>query len=190
MVVSIVHGLVIWVWRDSFEVLPTLEAADTVVAVEIVRPPVVDPTPPQLTAKQDQVVPIDKPARRVEDTSFSRPVSVPPPANDAFDEPTLDLSGRYADDSSATAKVLGPRQITSGLEFRPEFSEAVQKRRAEQAHQHDLSDARIARLGLDVETYNLVDSGNGHLKTEQGCFERRSGVVGIFATAPAESAIG
>lgn len=101
-----------------------------------------------------------------------------PSANEVLDEPVLDLSGSYANEASTFASVLEPRQTTSGLEFRPELSEAVQKRREERAHRRDLSAARIARLGLDVETYNLVDSGNGHLKTEKGCFEWRSDVVG------------
>ena len=65
-----------------------------------------------------------------------------------------------------------------GLEFRGALAKAVEQRRGAQDRQRDNAAARAVRDGLKPEVFNRIASSGRHIKTDQGCFDRRADVAG------------
>ena len=66
--------------------------------------------------------------------------------------------------------------------FRPELFEGVESRRNAQSRVARTGQRNIARLGLDIDTYNALERpGSRHIKTAQGCFNLQSDTLGEMA---------
>ncbi len=66
--------------------------------------------------------------------------------------------------------------------FRPEYFAEFEERRRSQRRAARTGQRRVAREGLDIDTYNALERpGSRHVKTAQGCFSLLSETAGEMA---------
>ncbi|MCP5178323.1 MAG: hypothetical protein H6993_11675 [Pseudomonadales bacterium] len=177
VVMAVIHGIALWRWP-----LPVIVGAPAPVptpefSIEMRTPDEVAPAiPPSARTATVRPTPPGNRLPAIRQESTSAPGVPPPVAGESASLPAAQL------DLTPPAYPVAPeREVVPGLEFRPTLKEAIGRRRTTRERQALLAQARVARLGLDAETFNSVDQHNGHIKTARGCFDVRPDFAGGMA---------